>query len=103
MGTRKRAAIIAVGVIGVVLCVVVADSVMSGGGSSEGEKAWVKAVENQLQLNEKGYDKDDWDPEEYLAGAQAKFDAMVEEGKMTAEDAAAKMEAIRADIADKMD
>ena len=107
METRKRAAIIAAGVIGVIVVVFVAESVMSGGSASDGDKAWVKAVEDQLQLNEKeydkeGYDKDDVSPEEYLEDAQAKFDAMVAEGKMSAENAAAEMEAIRADIADKM-
>ena len=103
MGKGKRAAIITAGVVGVIVCVFLAESVMSGSSSSGGDKAWVKAVEDQLQLNQKDYDKKALDPEEYIENAQAKFDAMVKEGKMSAGNAAAKMEAMRADLADKLD
>jgi hypothetical protein len=108
MDIKKRITIVVIGVIVVIGGAVVADSLMTGSSTSQGDDAWMDAVQNQLEddgrYDKKGHDKDDDESiDEYLAGNQAKFDAMVNAGKLTADQAAAKMDYVRADVADKTD
>jgi hypothetical protein len=109
MDSGKRIALIVLAVIvaGVALAVILPR--LSGTRETEGEKPWMKAVEKQLQLDEKEYEKGEYfdldvdSPEEYLAQVDARLKEMVKEGKLTAQQAEAKMAAVRQDIADKLD
>ena len=103
MDSGKRIALIALAVIVAVVALAVILPRSSRTRAPEGEKPWMKAVEKQLQLGEKEYEKDkDFDaesPEEYLTQVDAKLKAMVKEGKLTAQQAEAKMAAVRQEVA----
>ncbi len=109
MDSGKRIVLIALVVIvaGVALAVILPR--LSGTRETEGEKPWMKAVEKQLQLDKKEYDKDEYfdldvdSPEEYLEQFDAALNAMVKDGKLTAQQAEAKMEAVRQDLGDKLE
>ena len=74
---------------------------------AEGEKPYMKAVEKQLQLDEKdefdekGESFDKAFSEEDLTELETKLNEMVRDGELSAEDAQAKMTAIRQGGADK--
>ena len=80
MDSGKRNVFIVLAIVAIVALAVIF-SRSSQTRDAEGEKPWMKAVEKQLQLDEKEYEKDesfDLDedsPEEYL-------DAMVKDGKL---------------------
>lgn len=102
MSSGKRVAIIALGVIGVIVVVIVAESIMSRPSVPEGEKPWMNAVDKQLGLDKKKeyYDKDGKDDYFDEDNAEEYIKKMVEEGKISAEQAEAKMEYFRQEKAD---
>jgi len=105
---RRNGLIALAAIIAVVACAVIFSRV-SRTREAEGEKPWMKAVEKQLQLDEKEYEKDEYfdldvdSPEEYLQQVDAKLNAMVKDGTLTAQEAEAKMESVRQDLADKLE
>jgi len=112
MDSGKRIALIVLAVIVAAVALAVILPRSSRTREPEDEKPWMKAVEKQLQLDEKEYDKDakgeyfDLDvdsPEEYLAQVDARLKEMVSEGELTAQQAEAKMAAVREDLADKLE
>ena len=109
---KSQVVIIALGL--VAICLLIwsgAQAMKSQGSNTAGDKSYLDAVQKQLQQDEKDeyYDKDGKDefdeystPEEYVTEIEEKVNAMVESGKLSAADAAAKMAAIREDLSDKM-
>ena len=116
MSTGQRIGIIALGVIAIIGLVMVVEAMMSGTDVPEGKKPYMHAVDKQLGLDEKEFEKGEYDekggydegrdekgeyddldgrsPEEY----EAQFNAMLQEGKITVEQAEAKMEWVRQDL-----
>jgi len=114
MDSGKRIALIVLGLVVVIGALAVIMPRLSRKREAEGEKPWMNAVRKQLQLDKDKYDKygkgdkdeyfdlDADSPEEYLERYDAELNAMVQEGKLTEQQAQAKMSAVRQDIADKM-
>jgi len=121
MDSGKRIALIVLGLVVVIGALAVIMPRLSRKREAEGEKPWMNAVRKQLnavrkqlQLDKDKYDKygkgdkdeyfdlDADSPEEYLGRYDAELNAMVQEGKLTEQQAEAKMTAVRQDIADKM-
>ena len=107
MESGKRIALIVLAVIVAAAALAAILPRLSGTRETECEKPWMKAVEKQLQLDKKGYEKDEYfdaaSPEEYLTQYDARLNEMVKEGKLTAQQAEAKMAAVREDLADKLE
>jgi hypothetical protein len=107
MDSGKRIALIVLAVIVAAAALAVILPRLSGTREAkEGEKPWMKAVRKQLQLDEKEYEKGEYldaaSPEEYLEQVDAQVKEMVKDGKLTAQQAEAKMQAVRQNLADKM-
>ena len=107
MDSGKRNVLIALAAIIAVVAFAVIFSRSSQTRDAEGEKPYMKAVEKQLQLDEKGeYDEkgDSFDKafsEGDLTELETKLNEMVRDGELSAEDAQAKMTAIRQESAGK--
>jgi hypothetical protein len=106
MDSGKRIALVALAVIVAAVAFAVILPRLSRTREAEGAKPYMRAVRKQLGWDmDEGEKDEDFDldadsPEEYLEQVDAKLNAMVQKGELTAEEAEAKMDEIRREIAD---